>query len=918
MFRHSTVKLILFFQWATIAALVALALSGAFLEWREYQNARRILRLTDADRILFNAVTAVRFEVGTQGVALLSMPDPAAKITGSSLKVEGAYRQALAALMEADIPERARLESGMEEAYRTLTRRRALAGDLMARPLELRDIAVIEPWRQAIFALAERISDISMAVGNRLRMRDPAIAELVEVRRLSYAVRDRYGRPCSDLRGNIQRNQPLSREAYVAWRLHVEAYVARWHDLEAYLDRPEAPALLIEDVRDGRRVTADVQGRMDRVIDGLGGASGPAMPAADWSNLCVSAYGPILKVGHDALDLAVMHAGDHRDRALILLVGSGVLLASVLMLGACAVLVIRHRLSLPLAGLLGVIGRLSRRDFDDPVPAAAYPDELAAVSGALEDLRTGALEASRLQDALDEAHRAEIRRESAANRAKSAFLATMSHEVRTPLNGVLGMVELLGKSRLDRQQREWLETISNSGGMLLAILNDILDYSKIEAGRLELEAIVFDPVHLVRTVAATIRPLAEAKGIRFDVDLPDGLPARLCGDPAKLSQVLLNLLGNAVKFSERGYVRLKVTRGLPPREGWVRLAFDVADSGIGIEPAALDGLFEAFTQSDSSITRRFGGTGLGLAICKRIVEAMGGSISVESVPGEGSLFKVVLDLAEEMADETEAALPDQPPLAVLLAEDNEVNAAVAQGMLEGMGHLVSLAGDGSAAVGLARASDFDLVMMDLAMPGMDGISACRQIRALDHPTRSKVPIIALTANMADGAVRDCFAAGMTGFLGKPFTLEQLRRAVAGAGKGGGPVLAVRPEPEGAIHQSPRYLLTERASDLGVARAGRLVALFAETTPALVASLSQAAATDLRAAGDCAHRLKSAAGNVGLTALASLAADAEAAAETGRAAGLVELAGQIAGRLADDIAVLEGCWVEVQVTFSAKT
>ncbi|WP_431856951.1 ATP-binding protein [Azospirillum sp.] len=469
-----------------------------------------------------------------------------------------------------------------------------------------------------------------------------------------------------------------------------------------------------------------------------------------------------------------------------------------------------------------------------------------------------------------------------ANRAKSAFLATMSHEIRTPLNGILGMAQLLQATEPSARQRSCIDAISTSGEALLAILNDVLDYSKIEAGRLELEAIDFRLDELLETMRSLTQHQAARKGIVLRVERAPRVPQRLRGDPAKLSQVLLNLIGNAIKFTERGEVGLRVSTqaGAPP--GRVRLRFAVTDTGIGIPPDARARLFEAFAQSDTSISRRYGGTGLGLAICKRIVDAIGGRIGVDSAPGEGSTFWVVVDLdraaravptpVQDVADETR-----MPPLSVLAAEDNEVNAVVLTGLLELDGHRVTLAADGLTAVDLAAAHDFDLVLMDLRMPGLDGLEAARRIRALDDPRRAAVPIVAITANSQRAKLDACFAAGMDGFLGKPFRREDLRKALRD-------VLAER-QPGSAAALDPA-VLAEHAALLGCERLARIVDAFRTSSAALLADLRAAAAAGAWAtAAERAHALKSASGNVGLTAFAALAKRAERATDAASAAAL---------------------------------
>ncbi|WP_146210790.1 ATP-binding protein [Azospirillum sp. TSO35-2] len=875
MFKRSLARLVLVLQWASILALGLITTLLAGQEWLAYLDAERIVGLTRADRVLFQSMTGIRFEVGVSGVAVLTHDDPRALVHESYRTVDAFYRSALTSIAGTDIEERDAMLAAARQSYADLERARVLIAEQLRRPLADRDMAPAEPWRQAMFDVVGRLGDASIAVGNTLRMRDPAIAELVQVRQSSYVIRERYGRPCSTFRPNIQRNAPLDRGQLAAWREDVGAYTSRWRDLETLLRRPGAPAQLVEDVRNGRLATEAVQGRMDEILYGLDGSGTPAMPAAEWSQLCVSAYDAILTLGEHALDLAIVRAEERKAKASLMLAGMAGLAATSLLLGGLSIVVVRRRLSQPMRALVATIGRLSQQDFDAPVPTTGYPDETGVMAGALEDLRVGALRAQHLHRLLDEARDGEIRRANELNAAKTAFLATMSHEVRTPLNGILGMVQLLDDSPLSARQRQWLDAISKSGSLLLAILNDILDFSKIEAGRMELESIAFSPQHLLQTVTATMAPQADGKGLSFRCEHPP-LPAWLIGDPAKLGQVLLNLASNAVKFTHTGGVTLSARcLDQPAAEDGVCLEFRIADTGIGMTPEAVAHVFDAFSQGDSSITRRFGGTGLGLAICKRIVGMMGGDITVTSTPGSGSVFTVVLTFPEAASGprssaQTVVAEP-LPSLSILVAEDNEVNAAVAIAMLERMGHNVTHAAEGCTAARLAADNDYDLVMTDLAMPGLDGIGLTRSIRALPHATRREVPIVALTADVATERVQQCLAAGMTGYLEKPFQRHDLERALAQA-IGALDVVSRPPSDE------PPSLLEERANDLGEEIAGRIVELFATTAPTLSAEATEAARTgDADAFGSAAHRLKGAAGQVGLHRLARLALQAEQAA-----------------------------------------
>jgi len=372
-----------------------------------------------------------------------------------------------------------------------------------------------------------------------------------------------------------------------------------------------------------------------------------------------------------------------------------------------------------------------------------------------------------------------------ANRAKGEFLANMSHEIRTPMHGILGMAQLALDSETPEEGREYIKTLQSCAEGLLTVLNDILDFSKIDAGKLTLESIPFSVRKSVDDVCKLVLPQARAKGLIVEARVSDDVPDLLVGDPTRLRQVLINLMGNATKFTETGSVRLQVTQAQvdPPRaENQAGLLFKVSDTGIGIAEEQQKYIFEAFAQADGGVTRRFGGSGLGLAICSQLAQLMGGHLSVESTPHVGSTFQFAcaftIGKEQDLGPQLVAPVESEAPVRILLAEDNPANQLLAAKLLSRRGHKVNVVSTGLAAVQAWEAGDFDLILMDDQMPVMDGVEAVRQIRLREtNSHRKRTTIVSLSASAMVGDLERFLASGMDGCLAKPFSAEELYATV---------------------------------------------------------------------------------------------------------------------------------------------
>ncbi|MCO7580517.1 MULTISPECIES: ATP-binding protein [Pseudomonas chlororaphis group] len=529
-------------------------------------------------------------------------------------------------------------------------------------------------------------------------------------------------------------------------------------------------------------------------------------------------------------------------------------------------------------------------------------DEIDTVARALDDMRRAVLddvqrrEADRLalQDKRDELQKMVQRRTAslmhakdeaeAANLAKSRFLATMSHELRTPLNGILGMAELLRQAPLEQQDRQRLQALHQAGEGLLSILNEVLSFARLEEGESRPELRDFSLRQLLEEVTTLLQPRAEANRTRLELHIDEQLAPRQQGAEQYLRQVLSNLLANAIRFTEDGWVRVEVQVLDSTAEGQ-RLRCCVRDNGIGIAASMREKIFERFVQASDEVTRRYGGTGLGLAICKHLLQQLDGRIGVDSELGQGSCFwfELALGIGQEPLSAPALQLPTQA-LKILVVEDVALNREVASGLLERDGHQVWLAQDGESALALCQQQAFDLLLLDVHLPGISGVELCREIRQRPGPNR-QVRIVALTASVQPSVVRGYLQAGMQGILGKPLQLESLRQVLAGQAQ-----LPQADTEEGLLDQG---LLDTHRSLLGEQKLHSLLQVLADALDQQLPLL-----TDALAAEDCtevqhlAHRLAGSADSLGFCALARVLREVEEAAQQTDRPALTALAGRL--------------------------
>ena len=772
------------FQSITALMAVTLVLTCGMSAERAFQRRQtdeQVLNIVDMSRDLFNAMQETRSQRGGLEL-LLASPEVLPRETPVWAAVRERQSQAVDSAL-AKLATQPRLAA---DAARIAAARKpylAAQAEVMAalkRPLDRRPAGLSEHWAAADTALGAAMGDLARRLGAEASLDDPIVSEMMKIKQDVWWVRDAGG-------GNhvlLINAMTTGARPTAAQQRAADAQAGRsdeaWAMLADDARSPTTPQSLSQAAEQAETANALFESSRQTILAELA-AGRPLTISRDAERAAIrQSMDSLMNVATVAFDLSEAHgrqalASDDRDLGVAVL-----LMLMTFGLGAFTVRLISGRVVGPIARIIDAMVAVAGGELEREVPFQGSGDEIGRLARALNVFRRNALEKRRVEDELVRS-RVAVEAAEAASRLKSQFLANVSHEIRTPLNGVLGMAQVMERDELSPAQAERLGAIRDSGHALLQILNDVLDLSKIEAGEFELLPAEFDVGDLVERTVAAFSGAAEAKGLKLAAKVESNADGVWLGDAVRLRQILSNLISNAIKFTDKGEVTLVAE---PCAEA---LCFAVHDTGIGIAAEALPKLFSKFSQLDESNTRRFGGTGLGLAISRELAQMMRGDIQVESELGAGSTFRVTVPLRRigERASKApaKAALPAPPTperqVRILAAEDNATNRRVLTALLSPLGADLTIVDDGVAAIEAWRAGAFDLILMDIQMPGVSGLAAAQAIRAHEASRGLEpVPIIALSANAMSHQVDSYLAAGMSAHVAKPIDAAQLFSTIA--------------------------------------------------------------------------------------------------------------------------------------------
>ena len=754
-----------------IATLCGILWSAVISE----QDAQQITLLSSVDRVAFETAAGVRLVRAKVLAANAAGAASPSELRSIQQQADSIINRAIQRLDAAMVPGGLEAIEAIRRTWAELDDAWGRLNGLEGKPAPERD-QLISQWFLGATKMVNRMSDLSRAVVARIRQADLKISIILPARQLAWALRETSGDECLLMRPEvIAGTKPARAVEAELYRLRGQANAIS-DRLDEVVAQEEFPAPLRDAVASAKAASKAGNVARDQVY-ARSGRHDVTLTATDWNAICLAPFDTIMRVAAVTNELVEQHAltqeSGARRHVRFALAG----LAATVAVTFWTFILVRLRVTGPLESVIKQIERFRQSDYQAAVPALGNGDEFSALCQILEAHRQNILEKQDFENQL----KAAKAQAEAANQVKSEFLATMSHEIRSPMNGIMGTIDLLRESPLADDQKQMIDLLHESASSLLAILNDILDFSKIEAGAIVISPEPTSTARVVTSVHEMLASVADRKRLKFNTQIAANVPEWIAVDSLRLRQILVNLVGNAIKFTAQGAVSMKVGRSTSP-SGVALLTFAVSDTGIGMTAEVIARLFRPFSQADASTTRNFGGSGLGLSISRQLARLMGGDVEVTSKPGVGSVFTLTLPLLMAPAPcANRAATPvlgHFGPLRALVAEDQSTNRWLIQRQLERLGIEAEAVQNGQEAWAALGRGDYDLLITDFHMPVMDGLELTRRIREAEAAGGGpRLSIIGLTADATAKTRERCRAAGMDDVVSKPIDLRGLDAAL---------------------------------------------------------------------------------------------------------------------------------------------